>query len=53
MTAAWTATEPFLPKLFDDSLGHNLFPERTLRQGADPGGYYWSDAVRPPAHSVH
>jgi apolipoprotein N-acyltransferase len=37
-TAAWVATERFVPKLLGDTLGHGLYPSALLRQGADLGG---------------
>jgi apolipoprotein N-acyltransferase len=37
-TAAWVATEAFMPKLLDDTLGYGLYPSRLLRQAADLGG---------------
>jgi apolipoprotein N-acyltransferase len=37
-TAAWAATEWFVPKLLGDTLGHGLQPSPLLRQGADVVG---------------
>ena len=36
--ATWVAAEWLLPKLFDDTLGHGLYPSPQLRQFADLGG---------------
>jgi apolipoprotein N-acyltransferase len=36
--AAWVGAEWLLPKLFGDTLGHGLYPARTLRQAADLAG---------------
>jgi apolipoprotein N-acyltransferase len=36
--SAWVAAEWLLPKLLGDTLGHGLYPARTLRQIADLGG---------------
>jgi apolipoprotein N-acyltransferase len=33
--AAWVATEALVPRLLGDTLGHGLYPSRTLRQAAD------------------
>ncbi len=37
-TAAWVATERFVPKLLGDTLGYGLYPSVLLRQAADLGG---------------
>ena len=37
-TAAWVATERFVPKLLGDTLGYGLHPSPLLRQAADLGG---------------
>ena len=36
--SAWVACEWLAPRLFDDSLGHGLYPSPLLRQFADLGG---------------
>jgi apolipoprotein N-acyltransferase len=36
--AAWIATEAFLPRMLDDTLGYGLHPSALLRQAADLGG---------------
>jgi len=33
--SAWVATEWLVPRLLGDTLGHGLYPSRTLRQAAD------------------